>query len=324
MFSVRSAAEKPRSPLRPARSVSPSSRTGEPPLPNSLRSSARASVDLPEAGQSRQPDHRAVVAIARRALVGAQRGFHRHDIDGNGALPGIDRQHQAAAGNAAIDLDHQPPGARIVDIGIGRQRLRQRNVDLADMIACDRFGSRRSTVRRDRPPSRSRPRWRASRACRAGPGSRRPSSAACHAARKSARESGGCRAELSPTWAITSPRSMNNSRSSVMPTELPAVCGAVDRRHRPTLDGSDLRDLARGHDDDLVAGAKAAGFDASRDNAAVVEFIDRLHRQPQRELLQRPGRLQRIQRLDHGRTVVPADRRRCARRRHRHRAPKSE
>ena len=44
------AAEKPRSPFRPARSVSPSSSTGEPPLPNSRRSSARASVDLPEPG----------------------------------------------------------------------------------------------------------------------------------------------------------------------------------------------------------------------------------------------------------------------------------
>ena len=42
--------EKPRSPFSPARSVSPSSRIGEPPLPNSFRSSARASVDLPEPG----------------------------------------------------------------------------------------------------------------------------------------------------------------------------------------------------------------------------------------------------------------------------------
>ena len=136
------AREKPRSPLRPARSVSPSSRIGEPPLLNSRRSSARASVDLPGARQARQPDHRAVVAIARRALVGAQRGFHRHDIDRNGALSGIDRQHEAAAGDAAVDLDHQPSGARIFVIGIGRDRLRQRDVDFADMIARDRLGLR--------------------------------------------------------------------------------------------------------------------------------------------------------------------------------------
>src|ERR1035437_9608199 len=92
MFSVRSCAEKPRSRLRPARSVSPSSSTGEPPLLNSLRSTARASVDFP------------------------------------------------AAGNAAIDLDHQASGAGIVGVGIGGKRMRQRNVDLADMIARDRFG----------------------------------------------------------------------------------------------------------------------------------------------------------------------------------------
>ena len=33
------------------------------------------------ARQARQPDHRAVVAVARRALLGAQRAFHRHDVD---------------------------------------------------------------------------------------------------------------------------------------------------------------------------------------------------------------------------------------------------
>ena len=92
------------------------------------------------ARQARQPDHRAVVAVARRALVGAQRGFHRHDVDRDGALSGVDRQHEAAAGDAAVDLDHQPSGARIVLIGIGRDRLRQRDVDLADMVARDRLG----------------------------------------------------------------------------------------------------------------------------------------------------------------------------------------
>ena len=81
-----------------------------------------------------------MVPITRRALVGAQCGFHRHDIDGNGALPGIDRQHQPASGNAAIDLDHQPAGARVIAIGISGHGLRQRNIDLADMIARNRCG----------------------------------------------------------------------------------------------------------------------------------------------------------------------------------------
>ena len=53
--------------------------------------------------------------------------------------------------------------------------------------------------------------------------------------------------------------------------------------------------------------AQMPGLDAAGDNAAVVEFVDRLHRQPQRQLLQRPGRFERVERLDHGRALVPAD-----------------
>ena len=140
MFSVRSAAEKPRSPLSPARKVSPSSSTGEPPRAEQPAFQRARQRRFAGARQSRQPDHRAVVTIARRTLVGPQRGFHRYDIDGNGALPGIDRQHQAAAGDAAVDLDDEAPGARIVGVGIGGDRLRQRDVDLADMIARDRLG----------------------------------------------------------------------------------------------------------------------------------------------------------------------------------------
>ena len=55
-------------------------------------------------------------------------------------MSGVDRQHEAAAGNTAVDLDHQPSGARIVGIRIGRDRLRQRDVDFADMIARNRLG----------------------------------------------------------------------------------------------------------------------------------------------------------------------------------------
>src|SRR4029453_9604831 len=84
-------------------------------------------------------------------------------------------------------------------------------------------------------------------------------------------------------------------------------------RHRPALDGFDLCDLAGRHDDDFVAGAQAAGLDATGDDAAVVEFKDRLHRQPQRQLLQRPRRFERIERFDNGRPTVPVDPRRVFR-----------
>src|SRR5713226_346596 len=84
----------------------------------------------------------------------------------------------------------------------------------------------------------------------------------------------------------------------------PGALAALDRRNRPALDGLDLRDLARGQDDDLVSRAKAAGFDAPGDDAAVVEFVDRLHRQPQR-------RFKRVERLDYGRSIVPLGPRRA-------------
>ncbi len=87
-----------------------------------------------------------------------------------------------------------------------------------------------------------------------------------------------------PAWAMTSPRSMNNSRSSVMPTERPAPWLPVSGVAGQLSTRLDLRDLAGGHDDDFVAGGEAAGLDAARDDAAVVEFVDRLHRQPQRQL----------------------------------------
>ena len=238
MFSLRSCGEKPRSPLRPARRVSPSSRIGEPPLREQPPLQRARQGRFAGARQAGQPDHRAVVAVARRALVGAQRGFHRHDIDRDGALSGIDRQHQPAAGDAAIDLDHQPSGARIVGVGIGRDRLRQRDVDLADMVARDRLGLRVGEFAGIDRLLDGDHGGAAFRACRGGPGSGRPWRAACRAARKSARAAAACRAGVAPTCAMMSPRSMNSSRSSVMPTERPAPWLPVDRRHRPALDAS--------------------------------------------------------------------------------------
>src|SRR5258707_3262569 len=79
----------------------------------------------------------------------------------------------------------------------------------------------------------------------------------------------------------------------------PGALAARDRRNRPALDGLDLRDLARGHDDDLVARAEAAGFDASGDNAAGGEFVRRRHRPPPRPRFQRPRPVKRAERLDH-------------------------
>ena len=92
-----------------------------------------------------------------------------------------------------------------------------------------------------------------------------------------------------------------------MPTDRPAVCAPLTGVAGQPSTRPDLCDLARRHDDDLVSGCEAAGFDPARDDAAVIEFVDRLHRQPQRQRLQRPRRLKGVERLDHGRTAIPSD-----------------
>jgi hypothetical protein len=78
------------------------------------------------------------------------------------------------------------------------------------------------------------------------------------------------------------------------------------RCRRPAFDRANFCDLAGGHDDDLVAACEMTGLDAAGDDAAVVELVDRLHRQPQRQLFQRARRLELIDGADHGRAVVPA------------------
>ena len=121
---------------------------------------------------------------------------------------------------------------------------------------------------------------------------------------------------LAPVCAMTSPRSMNNSRSSVMPTDGRPRAAAVDRRHRPPLDGLDLRDLAGGHDDDFVTRHEVSGLNAAGDDAAIVELVDGLHRQAQRQLFQQPRRFEPIERLD---TFGPRTSRSCVRRQRRRR-----
>ena len=64
------------------------------------------------------------------------------------------------------------------------------------------------------------------------------------------------------------------------------AAGADDRagiRARPVFERADRATTAAGLEDKLVAGADGAGFDAARDDAAVVEAIDVGNRQAQRQ-----------------------------------------
>ena len=247
--------EKPRSPLRPARSVSPSSRIGEPPR-RTAAAPARAPAWICRSRQAGEPDHRAVVAVARRALLGPQRRFHRHDIDRHAALAGIDAQHQPAAGNAAVDLDHQPPGARVVGIGVGRNRLRQRDVDLADMVAPDRRGADAGEFARiDGILDRN----------HGGAAFHRAEPHQDLVARRQRRIVQPEDARLQPPRVARRGADMRDHIAALeeqfaVERDADRTAGALrarHRRHRPAFDDLDLRDLARGHDDDFVAGFEA-------------------------------------------------------------------
>ncbi len=83
--------------------------------------------------------------------------------------------------------------------------------------------------------------------------------------------------------------------------------------HGPGLDRAHLRALLARHHHDLVAHSDVAAFHAARDDAPLVELVDGLHREAQREVRRRARRRKRIERLQHGRALVPLRRRRLAR-----------
>jgi hypothetical protein len=60
---------------------------------------------------------------------------------------------------------------------------------------------------------------------------------------------------------------------------LPGALAAIDRPGRPTFDAPDPGELSGRHDHDLIADRELTGFDATRHDPAVVEFVDRLYRQ---------------------------------------------
>ncbi len=75
--------------------------------------------------------------------------------------------------------------------------------------------------------------------------------------------------------------------------------------HAPGLDRLDRGGLVGGREQQCVADREAAQFDPAGENPALIELVDVLDRQPQRPLGLAGLREELIERLDHGRPLVP-------------------
>src|SRR3954447_12879264 len=145
-FSARSAAEKPRSPLRPWRRLSPSSTYAARPAPSSRASTALASVDLPEAGR---PVNQTVAPGCPSASQRWPRSSSRccqttsEERGGSAATVGGIGEHAGAHGLVGLLVDEDEraglpvDGVRVVEqVGADAQR------DRADLVAAERVRTR--------------------------------------------------------------------------------------------------------------------------------------------------------------------------------------
>src|SRR6266851_2342231 len=113
------------------------------------------------------------------------------------------------------------------------------------------------------------------------------------------------RSLMSTTLSTASMVAARSARPICSRTASPARSGAWPKWKRRSL----RRDAAGG----AASGAQPAALDAPDDDAALVEFVDVLHRQAQRPVgLVRRAR-QRVERLQHARPVIPGGRHRAAR-----------
>src|SRR3569623_1902250 len=267
MLSRRSSGENSRSLLSPARSVSPASRMAEPPRLNSLRSSARASVDLPAPG--RPVNHTTAPEWGWRSTrsCGCRADSTCTISTGTARCP-------------ASMLSTRPPPAMRPLTSITRRPLRRLSA----------YGSAPAARARDRGAGYAGEFAGIDRLFDGDHGG-----AAFH--RADAHENGVAglqRRFMQPKDAGVQTarfgRRGGRLRDDVAALKeelaverdadraaraLRAVHGGI----RPAFDGPDFGNLSRRHDDALGARRETPGLDAARDDAAVVEFVERLHRQ---------------------------------------------
>ena len=77
------------------------------------------------------------------------------------------------------------------------------------------------------------------------------------------------------------------------------------RRHAPAFDGIDQGRFPTGREHQPVADGQPPTLDPPGDDAPVVEFVDVLHRQAQRQLDRTGRRAEAVERLDQCRPLIP-------------------
>ena len=73
----------------------------------------------------------------------------------------------------------------------------------------------------------------------------------------------------------------------------------------PDLDGGDGACFVVGRKDELVTDAEGAGFDATGEDAPVIESVDVLNGEAQRHIVERHGGFEGVEHFEHGRSFVP-------------------
>ena len=138
MFSTRSAAVKPRSLLRPWRTLSPSSMTVWTPRACSFASTRLAIVDLP--APDRPVNHRIAGrwCLSARARLAGYRQVVAMDI-GRAAQAVGDHARRRGFVGEAVDQD-EGAGLAVVGIGIEGDRHRRREIAEADLVERQRLG----------------------------------------------------------------------------------------------------------------------------------------------------------------------------------------
>jgi hypothetical protein len=235
----------------------------------------RRRFDLQRVGSSSARGSRGSVALAEMTAAGR---------DAAPATAG-DRQHEAAARDPAVNWSTmRPMPAR--QMSIGRERLRELELDLADVVLADDLGTIGSEQ-----PGIDRVRDRRHRAARRG----RPDAGDDLAADRE-------RSRVQPEYPCAQPLGRGRraccGRDHVAPLDEELAIerdadGMAGRRRarrvggigrRPRLDGPHPRVLLARLDHDVVADADAAALHPPGDDAAVVELVNRLHWETQRQI----------------------------------------